>query len=321
MGLIISHKNNEKRRALLPKEIKRLQYPDYLFIEEGYGEAIGIEDSEYQECGCHIVSRKKALACDIICDVKLGNADYLDEISGDKLLFGWAHAAQCEEFTSACLNKNFSVMAWEYIYEDGRYLFYRNREVAGEAGVLQALCHIGKMPYECKVAIIGNGQTAKGAMRILHGLGANVDVYNRKLEKLFLKKKHDYDVIVNCVLWDLNRDDHLVYREDLKKMKKGSLIIDISCDPHKAIETSHPTTIDNPVYEIDGIKHYAVDNTPAMFPYTVSKVLSKGLVHYIDILIEEKSNKHLKPALIIDKGHLLDEEVIAYRKHRGLFIK
>ena len=93
------------------------------------------------------------------------------------------------DFTSCCLKSGHSVLAWEEIFEDGRYIFYRNREVAGEAAVLHAFRYCGRMPYDTQVAIIGNGQTAKGAMRILHGLGARVDVYGRRLEGLFKKKK------------------------------------------------------------------------------------------------------------------------------------
>src|SRR5699024_11849530 len=101
------------------------------------------------------------------------------------------------------------------MFEDGRYIFYRNREIAGEAGVLQANQYVGKMPYETKVAVLGNGQTAKGAMRILHGLGADVDVYGIRLENLFKKNMYDYDVIVNCVIWYTNRKDLIFYITDL----------------------------------------------------------------------------------------------------------
>ena len=128
---------------------------------------------------------------------------------------------------------------------------------------MQAFRYCGKMPYDTCVAILGNGQTAKGAMRILHGLGARVDVYSHRLEQLFRKNMFDYDVLINCVMWDTTRTDRIIYKEDLKKMKPGTLIIDVSCDPHLEIETSHPTTIDDPVYVVDGVIHYAVDNTPA----------------------------------------------------------
>ena len=73
IGLIISHKNGERRRALLPKDIeKNVKNPQQLFFEEGYGLSVGVSDDEYRAVGCNIVSREEALACDVITDVKLG---------------------------------------------------------------------------------------------------------------------------------------------------------------------------------------------------------------------------------------------------------
>lgn len=321
MGLVISHKDNEKRRAILPEDVKKLRNPDMLYFETGYGDSVGYTDADYLGVGSHVVSREEALKCDIITDVKLGDADYLDQLEDGKILFGWAHAAQGIHFTDKCLEKNFTVIAWEEIYDDGRYIFYRNREVAGEAAILQAFCHYGKMPYECSVAVIGNGQTAKGAIRILTGLGAEIDVYGRKLEKLFLQKMYDYDVIVNCVMWDISRKDRLIYKEDLKKFKPHAMIIDVSCDPHLEIETSHATTISDPVYTVDGVLHYAVDNTPAMFPMTVTKVLSKGCTQIIDDVIEGTLTPALKEAMVIENGHILNQSVWNFREERGLFCK
>ena len=100
----------------------------------------------------------------LIVDVKLGDADYLDQIDPGKILCGWAHCVQNIEFTSTVLNAEHSVVAWEEIYENGRYIFYRNREVAGEAAIIQGFRYSGKMPYDAKVAIIGNGQTGKRAL-------------------------------------------------------------------------------------------------------------------------------------------------------------
>ena len=235
IGFLISHKNGEGRRALLPEHISKIKNKDKMYFETGYGLAVGVTDEEYAACGCHIVSREEALKCDIITDVKLGDADYLDEIKDSKLMFGWAHTVQNIDFTSDMLRKKHTVVAWEEIFEHGRYIFYRNREVAGEAAVMQAFRYCGKMPYDTRVAILGNGQTAKGAMRILHGLGAKVDVYSHRLEKLFRQNMFDYDVLINCVMWDTTRTDRIIYKEDLKKMKPGTLIIDVSCDPHLEI--------------------------------------------------------------------------------------
>lgn len=321
MGLLISHKNNEKRRAILPEQVAQLRHPELLYFETGYAESVGVHDDAYIAAGAHVVPREEAYKCDIITDVKLGDADYLDNLDNGKILFGWAHAAQGTAFTDKCLEKDFTVIAWEEIFEEGRYIFYRNREVAGEAAVMQAFCYYGKMPYDCKVAVIGNGQTAKGAIRILNGLGAQLDVYGRKLEKLFRKNLYNYDVIVNCVMWDISRTDHLIYREDLKKMKPHAMIIDVSCDPYLGIETSHPTTISDPVYEIDGVVHYSVDNTPAMFPFTVTKVLSEGCARIFDDVLENHITEALDKALVIDKGHIRSKSIWGFREARGLLCK
>lgn len=325
IGFLISHKDGERRRAVLPEDIKCLgTHSSNLFFEEGYGLCVGHTDDEYRELGCEIISRDKIFECDIICDVKLGDADYLDQMESNKILFGWAHSVQNIEFTSNILNHNHTVIAWEEIFEGGRYIFYRNREIAGEAAIMQAFQYCGKMPYDTKVAILGNGQTAKGAMRVLHGLGAIVDVYGRKLENLFKEKMYDYDVLINCVMWDTSRSDRIIYRDDLKKMKEGTLIIDVSCDPYLEIETSHPTTISDPVYNVDGVIHYAVDNTPAMFPITVSKVLSKGISKYLDVMVSEDIERYplpLKEAIVISSGHILDERIREFRTRRGIFCK
>ena len=316
VGLLISHKNNEKRRALLPEDLNKIKNLDKLFLEKGYGESIGFSDSDYK--GVNFVSREEALKCDVIVDVKLGDADYLDTLDSGKTLCGWAHAVQNIDFTTKAINKQNTVIAWENIFKNGRYIFYRNREIAGEAAILHAIHYAERIPYELKVAIIGNGQVAKGAMRVLHGLGATIDVYDIHLEGAFMQNKYDYDVIVNCVFWDTSRTDRLIYKEDLKKMKPGTLIIDISCDPYLEIETSHPTTIDDPVYTVDNVIHYAVDNTPAMFSKSVTKVLSNNFVSYFDELVTGEYSPEIQKATIIKDGNIIDEEIIKFRKLKGV---
>ena len=321
IGFVISHKNNECRRALLPEDLKKIRHVDQLFFEEGYGNSLGYEDKEYAACGAHIVSRKEALDCDVLVDVKLGDADYLSELKSPKILVGWAHTVQNVDFTSAVLEANHTIIAWEEIYENGRYIFYRNREIAGEAAILHGFRYSGRMPYDSKVAIIGNGQTSKGAFRILAGLGAEVDIYARKNEAQFRANIANYDVLVNCVMWDVLRTDRLIYREDLARMKPGTMIVDISCDPYLEIETSHPTTIENPVYTVDGVIHYAVDNTPAMFPITVTKVLSEGCARMFDAIIEDNLPEYIREAVVIEKGHILNESTRSFRLQRGLAVK
>ena len=79
IGFLISHKNNEKRRALLPKDLKKIKHTSKLYFERGYGQSIGIDDGEYLRYGANVVLREEVMKCDIRTDVKLGDADYLDE--------------------------------------------------------------------------------------------------------------------------------------------------------------------------------------------------------------------------------------------------
>lgn len=321
MGLLISHKNHEKRRALLPADLANIKNINQLYFEEGYGHAIGFTDEAYQSAGANIAPRAETLDCDILVDVKLGDADYLDTLTAEKILVGWAHAVQNVDFTENMLLKNHTVIAWEEMVENGRYIFYRNREIAGEAAIMHAYLYLGKMPYETKVAILGNGQSAKGAMRILHSFGAEVDVYGRQLEGLFVKKMPEYDVLVNCIKWDTNRPDKIIYKEDLKKLQPGTMIVDVSCDPYLEIETSRPTTIDDPVYVVDGVIHYCVDNTPALFSHTVSRVLSEGFAKLVDNILEGNYPEMVQNAIVIDKGNIKDENIRSFRQARGLLVQ
>ncbi|HSO59074.1 MAG TPA: N(5)-(carboxyethyl)ornithine synthase, partial [Paenisporosarcina sp.] len=80
IGFVISHKNNEKRRAILPKDLPQIKCVEQLYFEEGYGADLGFSDEEYKVSGVHIVSRERVLECDAIVDVKLGDADYFDQL-------------------------------------------------------------------------------------------------------------------------------------------------------------------------------------------------------------------------------------------------
>ena len=120
-------------------------------------------------------------------------------------------------------------------------------------------------------------------------------------------------MIVNCVLWDTNRKDHIIYKSDLSKMKKGSIIVDVSCDKNGGIETSIPTTIDEPMYMVDGIVHYVVDHTPALVYKTVSSELSKASYKYIDQLITGKYDTCLEEAKIFENGNILDKRILEFQ--------
>src|SRR5690606_3339659 len=160
-------------------------------------------------------SRHEATSKDVICDPKIGDADYLSDLEAGQIIFGWIHAVQNKFITDNILKRKLTAIAWEDMYEKGRHVFWRNTELAGEAAVMHAFTLYGKAPYECNIALIGRGNVARGAYKILSSLGANVTVYDRRTQKLLREEIDNYDVIVNGVLWDVYRGDHIIYREDL----------------------------------------------------------------------------------------------------------
>ena len=158
--------------------------------------------------------RDEVLKQDIICDLKAGVSKYIKDLKSGQILFGWMHATQNEELTDIMIKNKLTVYAWGNMNYRGRHIFWRNNEIAGESSVLHAFQCFGLMPYDAKVAVIGRGNAAKGAINILNKLGAEVTQYNRKTENLLREELGNYDVIVNCVLWDLFREDHIINKDD-----------------------------------------------------------------------------------------------------------
>ncbi|MCK4090025.1 N(5)-(carboxyethyl)ornithine synthase [Acinetobacter radioresistens] len=308
VGLPISDKLNENRRALVPLHIKYIKNPRNLYIEKGYGKVLGYSDEEYLACGVNIVDREIVLKQNIICDPKIGDASYLDQLD-NQTIFGWVHAVQNKDITDKLISKKITAIAWEDMFEKGRHVFWRNNEIAGEAAIVHAYTLHGLFPYNTKVALLGRGNIARGALKILTMMGAEVTVYDRRTEQLLREEIGKYDVFVNGILWDTSRKDHIIYKDDLTKMKKGSLIIDISCDRNGGIETSIPTTLTNPTYIVDGIVHYAVDHTPTLFFKTISESLSENIALYLNQLIDDTPNIVLKDAIAVQDGMIIDQRI------------
>lgn len=307
IGFPISHKENENRRALTPSDAEKISHPESLLIERGYGDVLGFKDDDYLKTGVKIGSRDEVLACPIICDPKIGDAEYMPSLR-DQTIFGWIHIDLHHELADVIEAGKLSAYAWEMMYEGGRHVFWRNNEIAGEAAISHAyLCH-GVFPSATKVALLGRGNAARGALRALFTLGADVHQYDRRTESLLRKELPEYDVIVNAVLWDQMRDDHVIYRSDLMRMKRGAMIIDISCDRAGAIETSVPTSIDAPTYVVDGVVHYAVDHTPALFYKSTSEAISHVLPPYLNDLISGTWNGN-NESLIAKDGSIVSAEI------------
>lgn len=314
IGFLISDKENELRRAITLEDIKDIKNRKNIFLEKGYGNILGYSDDEFIAAGCNMLDKKDILLnCDILCDPKIGDAECLNFIN-EKTVFGWIHATQNRDILQKLINNKLTAIAWEKMYNNGIHVFHMNNQIAGKAGILHANIFYGEDIKNKNVAVLGRGNTAKGCIDILSRLGANIEIFARKDERKFIQNMSRFDLIVNCVMWDITRKDHIISKHDLEKLKRNCMIIDISCDKNGAIETSEPTTIESPVYTINGIQHYVVDHTPSILYREASREISKEVCKFIDLLITDTLDEVLKKAVIVDKGKIIDEEIINYHK-------
>jgi alanine dehydrogenase len=259
----------------------------------------------------------------------------------------YIHSNSHREQTDELLKSGIISIALEDVSSDDpmkRWPLVANMgELAGKGGFLAALyyaqsVHGGQGLLLANVAgddqpiisIIGCGYTGKGAAELASAFGNKVRILDVNFKAMEEAKKYfppnvsfmysnranilkclkDSDVLINCILWDKTRTDHLIYREDLKLMKKGAMIIDVACDDAGAVETCRSTTHEDPVFYEEGILHYCVDNIPSAFSKTSSvrfsndslpfalEVADKGVVQAL------KDNKHLRRGLTTYKGVL-----------------
>ena len=110
------------------------------------------------------------------------------------------------------------------------------------------------------------------------------------------------DVIINGILWAKDRKDHIVYREDLKLMKPGAMIVDVACDENGAIETCRDTTHDDPIYFVDGVMHYCVDNIPSAFSQTASVTLANATLPYLLQMADKGFKKAMEDNRLLRLG-------------------
>jgi N5-(carboxyethyl)ornithine synthase len=311
IGFPISRKENEFRRAILPEDLRSMRHPGNCFIEKGFGEAVGVDDGEFERAGARPASRDEVLSKDVICNPKGLDDDMTPFCKSAKTLFGWVHAVQGREITDTLLASRMTAIAWEDMFEEGRlHVFWRNNEIAGEAAVIHAARFSGRLPYEWNAAILGRGNCARGAFRILEKMGARVMIYPKERMFKLREEVERYDVVVNALLWDVFDKRLVLSASDVKRMKKGSMIVDVSCDSEgMCIETTHPTTIADPAYVRDGVIHYAVDHTASLFRISATRAISAAAAPYLDLIIEGAPNAVLDKATIIRDGKILDERI------------
>jgi len=199
-----------------------------------------------------------------------------------------------EEQGSLPLLAPMSDIAGRLAIQIGTHLLHRPE---GGKGVL-----LGGLPAagRGKVVVLGAGNAGGNAARLAAALGAEVTVFDRKREKLLEMRElgdnvtalypysaqvdhsvRQADLVIGAVLVPGARATHVVSAEQVAGMEAGSVVVDISVDQGGCIETTRPTTYEDPTYQVSGVTHLAVTNMPGAVPRSASQALSASLIPYV----------------------------------------
>jgi len=318
----------------VPKEIKDNEYRvsltpggAHLLVEEGHqvlvqagaGEGSGFRDAEYAQSGAVIVPAAEAWAAEMVMKVKETLPAEYDFLRPDLILFTYLHLAAAEQLTRVLLERKVTGIAYETVQpEDGSLpLLTPMSEVAGRMAIQVGAHYLEKMSggrgkllggvpgvAPCDVVIIGGGTVGANAARIALGMGAQVTIIDKDLNRLrYLSEvlhgnlvtmmsnprnialAAEYaDLLIGAVLVPGAKAPRLVTREIVGRMKAGSVIVDVAVDQGGCVETCHPTTHSDPMYVVDGVIHYCVANMPGAVPRTSTYALSNATLPYVEKL-------------------------------------
>lgn len=296
IGFLKATYPNEKRICFLPKI--KLNYKTY--IEENYAIDLDIEDYEYKKNGAIILSRDEIFATvDILVSLKLFSEEEWRKLKKNQILIGWIHPQ------STALGRKFSKYAkengiiyfdidtiipkiyymeksWNLINIPANFLDF-NSKTAGKAAILHATLSFNKLIENFKkIAVLGDGNLAFGALEILLKFNNNIDIYKRKNLILLDKKIQEYDLIVNCIEIQEN-EESIIDEEMSQRIKKSTLLIDAAADPDRAIKMIEPTSWEKPIKKSnnENYYYYCIDNLPTIFYKDVSEKLTETFFKYV----------------------------------------
>ncbi|MFA5863055.1 MAG: alanine dehydrogenase [Phycisphaerae bacterium] len=286
-------------------------------VETGAGVGAGFSDAEYQAGGAVIVSDRKKMFdwAEMIVKVKEPQASEYELFHPGQILFTYLHLAADKPQTEMLVNRKISGVAYETIQlADGALpCLCPMSEIAGRLAIQEGAKYLekplggkgvllGGVPGvpRGKVTILGGGVVGKNAAQMALGIGAKVtvldlsherlrymdDIFGGQITALYSNRKNlldclrETDLLVGAVLVTGATAPRLVNREDLKVMKAGSVIVDVAVDQGGCIETTRPTTHDDPIFVVDGIIHYCVANMPGAVPITSTIALVDQTLRY-----------------------------------------
>jgi len=314
VGLVKEIKVHEYRVGLTPDCVAAYVKEGHtVLVETGAGHGTGFEDAAYRDQGAQIIDSKQRLfdEAEMIIKVKEPLPGEYDFFHKDQILYTYLHLAADELQAKALIEKGVKAVAYETITDDTGHLpcLIPMSEIAGRLATQEGAKYLEK-PFGGRgvllggvpgvqrgnVTIIGGGIVGLNACKIAVGMGANVtildisaqrlayldDIFGSRITTLYstrtniLSSIKEADLLIGAVLIPGAAAPKLISQEDLKLMKKGSVIVDVAIDQGGCFETSHATYHDNPTYVVEDIVHYCVANMPGAVSLTSTMALTSN---------------------------------------------
>jgi len=275
-------KNLERRAILLPKEVKKLVEAGHkVFVEKGLGVGIHIDDEQYKEAGAKIVATARSVfKKSIVVKLKPPLAQEFKLLKGN-VLFSMLHAEQNPSYVKALSEKGAKAIAMELVRNSAGERLIQCSDISGEQGMIAAFNLAEKSPRDCNVLVLGYGEVASGALRVAHGLGANVKILRKSKYRHIKEVLRNTDIVVNGIQWPKEKRDkkeYLITREMLGLLNKSAVILDLSVDYPSPIECCRPSPHSKPVYVVDEVKCMSIYGYPRLVPISSSQQYSKQVL-------------------------------------------
>jgi alanine dehydrogenase len=341
IGVINESGKIENRAGLTPSSVSTLANRGHeVYIQAGSGLKSGYTNEEYTSLGGKIVFTKEEVfgRSDIVLNISPLNDEECSFVRESQILFGFHHLAVAKKSVlEGLLKKKATMIGYEIIQNDDEKLPFIESlsEIAGQmclvisghylqsnyGGRGVVIGGVVSVPPATAV-IVGSGILAKSAIKALLGAGAHTIALGRDMEGLreienmtsgravtLIASRYNLDrmiqvadILIGAILLPGEKAPQIITREMVKKMRKGSVIIDLSIDQGGCIETSRLTTLEQPTYIEEGIIHYCVPNITSAVSRTSSKVLSNLVTTYLLQIGECGLDETLKQDSALSRG-------------------
>lgn len=353
VGIPKEIKNNESRVGMTPAGVFELTKNKHtVYVQSTAGEGSGFFDKDYIAAGAKILESIEEVyaSSEMIVKVKEPIAQEYNLVKEGQILFTYLHFASSEPLTKAMIKSKAICIAYETVEDaEGTLpLLTPMSEVAGRLAIQQGAKYLekpvkgrgvllGGVPGVApgRVMVLGAGVVGIQAAKMAAGLGAHVTIMDVNMKRLryvndvmpphvvtefsneFNIRKHikTHDLIIGAVLLKGAKAPNLITRDMLKEMRPGTVIVDVAVDQGGCVETTRPTTHEDPVYIIDDVVHYSVANMPGAVPYTSTVALTNVTLPYVLRLANLgweaacEKDASLKKGLNIIAGEVVYQEI------------